>query len=122
MATEQSYATLVSKSVASATGLAESAYKTARSYTPKFAEPLVASVEDRAATVSAPYLTYVADAGAKVLHNADELVRRRELAGPGSRAGAGERRGGGVPSCQLPRGCGSWLRRGSLATDLGIAS
>lgn len=64
----------VAKSVATASGLAETAYKTARSYTPTFVEPYVAKVEDTASTVGAPYMTFVADTGAKVLQNADELV------------------------------------------------
>jgi hypothetical protein len=67
----------VQQAAASASGLAETAYKTARSYTPKFVEPLVSKVEDTAATVGAPYVTFLADTGAKVLHNADELVRER---------------------------------------------
>lgn len=64
----------VAKSASAATGMANTVYKTTRSFTPKFVEPYVAKVEDTAASVGTPYVTFIADTGAKVLKNADDLV------------------------------------------------
>jgi hypothetical protein len=64
----------VAKSASAASGMANTVYKTTRSFTPKFVEPYVAKVEDTAASVGTPYVTFIADTGAKVLKNADDLV------------------------------------------------
>lgn len=61
---------------ATATGLAESAYKTARGFVPGFVEPYVRQAEETALNVGAPYLTLAQDGAEKVLRSVDAQVRR----------------------------------------------
>jgi hypothetical protein len=56
------------------TGLAEKAYKTARSFVPSFVEPTVASLEDRVIATAAPVVAKAQDVSDKMLHVADQQV------------------------------------------------
>lgn len=64
----------VADAAATATATADSVYKQARPYTPSFAEPYVAKVEDTVAAYTAPAVATVADVGEKLLARADEQV------------------------------------------------
>lgn len=58
----------------SALVLAESSYKTARSFVPGFVEPYVQQLEETAVALGAPYLTAAQDTAEKVVRSVDAQV------------------------------------------------